>query len=315
MSEIFFGLAVAVAAFVLVGVVRQLAIVLGVIDRPTSRGSHQHPTPRGGGLGSVVATLTALLVLALMRRDTDVLVIIAGCVAVAAVGWIDDKHGATVRGRLIIHMASSISVGVVWLRNAHGGVLTAVLCLSWMFITVASINLVNFMDGINGLVSSQIGIFSASLAIFGWEASRTTWIAVAVAAGCAGFLPWNFPRARIFLGDVGSGALGFLVPALTVTAVRDQDLSVWQVLLPLTPLYGDAIVTVVRRWKRRERLTQPHRSHIYQRLANRGFGHTRVTLTYAAACTLGAAVAHAPLNSSNTWTIPTLYVGMLIVAG
>jgi UDP-N-acetylmuramyl pentapeptide phosphotransferase/UDP-N-acetylglucosamine-1-phosphate transferase len=216
---------------------------------------------------------------------------------------------------LIVHTAASIPVGVLWLHGAHGFVPATMLCLCWMFVTVSSINLVNFMDGINGLVASQIGISAASLALFGWEAGRTSWIAVTVAAGCAGFLPWNFPRARIFLGDVGSGSLGFLVPALATLAVRDQGLRITQVLLPLAPLYADAIVTILRRWKRSERLTEPHRSHIYQRLANHGYGHTRVTLMYAVASALGGAAAHAQAGVSSNWPIPVLYIAMLVVAG
>jgi UDP-N-acetylmuramyl pentapeptide phosphotransferase/UDP-N-acetylglucosamine-1-phosphate transferase len=187
----------------------------------------------------------------------------------------------------------------------------------WTFWTVSSVNLVNFMDGINGLVASQVAVFALSLALFPAGASTVPALAIVLAAACVGFLPWNFPRARIFLGDVGSGGLGYLVPALALLAIRADGIGFVPVHLPLLPLFVDAVWTILRRWRNGERITTPHRSHLYQRLANGGMGHTAVTVIYAVAAVVGALVAHAGRDSWLTvWTalyaLVTCTVGMML---
>jgi UDP-N-acetylmuramyl pentapeptide phosphotransferase/UDP-N-acetylglucosamine-1-phosphate transferase len=313
MSESHYFLLVALASALLVGLVRRLALAHGVIDHPTDRGSHRVPTPRGGGLGAVVVIAAAFVVRAVQVGDTRVLVGTAAMLAVAAIGWLDDRRGLPVRDRLAVHVLGGIAVAALWMQAAPPGVLTAVLALWWIFWTVSSINLVNFMDGINGIVASQIAIFAGSLMLFGGEAAAASWYAAAVAAACVGFLPWNFPHARIFLGDVGSGALGLLVPFVAVLAMRDAGIDVVRAHLPLLPLFGDAAVTIVRRWRRGETLTQPHRSHLYQRMANGGSGHTRVTLLYAAVSLCGAIVAHSSGAAKRLPLIAAYVVGVALL--
>ena len=283
---------VAVASTALVGVVRRIAVAQGVIDHPSARGSHATPTPRGGGLGAIGAILGAFVYLAARTDGPAVLLCIGGCLAVAAVGWLDDRRGLSVRARLAAHVVAGAAVGILSLQDSVHGLVRVALFACWAFWTVSSINLVNFMDGINGLVASQIAIFAGSLMLFRWSAATSSWYAAALAAGCVGFLPWNFPRARIFLGDVGSGALGLLVPFVAILVMHETDIDVMRAHLPLLPLYGDAVVTIARRWRLGENLTAPHRSHLYQRMANGGIGHTRVTMLYAAASLGGAIVAH-----------------------
>jgi UDP-N-acetylmuramyl pentapeptide phosphotransferase/UDP-N-acetylglucosamine-1-phosphate transferase len=158
-----------------------------------------------------------------------------------------------------------------------------------MFWTAASINIVNFMDGIDGMVACQgivYGIFLYALLppdIFG---SR---FGLLLAAACFGFLLWNWAPAKMFMGDVGSGPLGlfFVIGgALALAGARTA-----LVFLPLFPLYLDALVTLIRRFHRHEKLTDAHRSHLYQRMANGGLGHALVTSAYAFAATAGALVA------------------------
>ncbi|MEO7856648.1 MAG: glycosyltransferase family 4 protein, partial [Gemmatimonadaceae bacterium] len=291
-SEAGLFLAVALVSAALVGLVRALAVSHGMIQHPTHRGSHDIPTPRGGGLGVVIAIVGAFMILQTASSDPFVLACVAAGVAVAVVGWLDDRGGLSVRARLIVHVLAGITVGALAVRDTSPAIVTVALFGWWAFWTVSSINLVNFMDGINGLVASQVAIFGASLMLFSWQDATSSWYAAAIAAGCVGFLPWNFPRARIFLGDVGSGALGFLVPFIAILVMLETGIDVVSAHLPLLPLFGDATVTIVRRWRLGEKLTTPHRSHLYQRLANGGFGHTRVTLLYACASVGGAIVAH-----------------------
>ncbi len=313
-SEFVFLFLVAGGSAIAVGIVRQLAVAHGVIDHPTSRGSHDVPTPRGGGLGAIIAIVIALGTLGVRASEPAILVSIVACVAVAIVGWFDDRSGLSVRSRLVVHVTSGLAVGLLWVSGVGPTPVHLALVVWWVFWTVSSINLVNFMDGINGLVTLQIAIFAASLMLLGWETNASSWYAGTVAAACLGFLPWNFPRARIFLGDIGSGALGFLVPVLAVLAMRDGETDVIRAHLPLLPLFGDATITIIRRLRRGERLTEPHRTHLYQRLANVGMGHTRVTLIYAAASLCGAVVAHSARPSFD-WLLIAMYVVGVFLLG
>lgn len=302
-----------VTAVLFVGVVRRLAIAAGVMDHPTHRGSHHQSTPRGGGLGAIAAILLGFLWAGYATDRVRILAGVVACAVIATVGWLDDRGGLSVRIRLFAHVASGLVVGAVAVGMTPSmNVPTLALGAAWLVWTVSSINLVNFMDGINGLVASQVAIFGASIAAFSCN-SPVTFYGLAVAAGCLGFLPWNFPRARIFLGDVGSGALGFLIAVVGLIGVQDHCPNLAAAYLPLAPLFGDAIVTLVRRWRRGEKLTQAHRSHLYQRLANGGAGHTRVTLIFAAASLVGAVVAHAMTPQTSAGLTAVYLIGLMLL--
>ena len=304
----------ALSAWVLVGVVRQLAIRHGVMDHPTTRSSHAVPTPRGGGLGLLLVVLAAWGWRATHPVTATILVLLAGIAMVGVVGQIDDTRGLGVGPRLAVHVVAASLVGIVAAAGGSTPLIATGLFLWWTFWSISSINLVNFMDGINGLVVSQVTVFAVSLALFPDSTRTVPLLAIIVAGACVGFLPWNFPRARIFLGDVGSGALGYLVPVLALLAMRGGDVDIVRAHLPLLPLFGDATWTIFRRWRNGEQLTAPHRSHLYQRLANDGLGHTAVTAMYTGAAVCGALAAH---MSGDGWLSPwTLgYAAMTVVAG
>jgi UDP-N-acetylmuramyl pentapeptide phosphotransferase/UDP-N-acetylglucosamine-1-phosphate transferase len=314
MNELVFGLLVVSASAILVGVVRLFAIAHGVIDHPTDRGSHAVPTPRGGGLGVIATILVAFSFLADVTSHLRLYLCIAACVAVSLIGWLDDRRSLPIRTRLGVHLLGGLSVGLLSVGGDSSATLVTATFVLWSCWTVSSINFVNFMDGINGFVALQIAIFAASLAIFGWEQPGSSWYASAVAAACIGFLPWNFPRASIFLGDAGSGSLGFLVPIVALMTMREQSVTLFQSFLPLLPLFADAIVTIIRRWHRGEALTQAHRSHLYQRMANGGVGHTKVTLMFAAASVVCAIVAHNEFVA-NSWQLSAIFIALLLLAG
>lgn len=286
-----FALATLLLSVVLVGVVRAVALKHGVLDHPGERSSHTVSTPRGGGLGLLVAVLGMWMWYASRVLELRVLSTVLGASLVALVGWIDDRRGLPVRTRLAVHIAAAALVGWIAASNPETMLVGAALFAWWTFWTVSSINLVNFMDGINGLVASQVALFAISLALSARAADATPFYTVTLAAACIGFLPWNFPRARIFLGDVGSGGLGYLVPALALLAMQEQGIDIVRAHLPLLPLFGDAVWTIARRWRRGERLTEAHRSHLYQRLANGRLSHAAVTAIYAAVSLCGVAAA------------------------
>ena len=291
-SEWWFALGSALGAWLLVGLVRWIALAYGVIDHPGDRSSHAVATPRGGGLGLLIAALGVWTWRASRSATPSILLIVLGASLVAFVGWLDDRRGLPVRTRLAVHVSSALLIGWIAASGAEVGLLGVGLFVWWTFWTVSSVNLVNFMDGINGLVASQVAVFALSLASFGPWGHPPSFYAIVLAAACIGFLPWNFPRARIFLGDVGSGGLGYLVPALALLVLQERGIDIVRAHLPLLPLFGDATVTIVRRWRRGERLTEAHRSHLYQRLANGRLSHTAVTSIYAVVALLGVAAAH-----------------------
>ncbi|NIJ91624.1 UDP-N-acetylmuramyl pentapeptide phosphotransferase/UDP-N-acetylglucosamine-1-phosphate transferase [Xanthomonas campestris] len=200
----------------------------------------------------------------------------AGLVLVAGVGWWDDHRPLSARLRFAIHLLASVLLG--WLVSHQtgklwDGVLTAMA-------SVVLINVWNFMDGINGLASSQAAL--AALAFAAVVPGAWAWAGLAVAASCLGFLPFNFPRARIFLGDGGSGALGYVLAALLALAVASGQVSWWISWLPLTAFLVDAGFTLLSRMLDGQRWWEPHAQHLYQRLARRLESHVPVTGIYFA---------------------------------
>jgi len=291
-----------ILSYTLVGVVRGYAIRADLLDRPNDRSSHRVPTPRGGGLGAVSAFLTVAAGAATLRGALSLpFTAAAGAIAgIAALGWVDDRRSLPVLPRLAAHAAAGVVVawlavrfGVVESRSAMGVVSIA----WWIFWSVSAINVVNFMDGIDGLIASQVALFAVAVAFRAPEGSAAMIFALPLASACVGFLGWNWAPARIFLGDVGSGALGLASVVAGLLLLAEGRVGLVAVYLPLLPLFLDAAVTIVRRALSGERLTSPHRCHLYQRLANGGWGHARVSAAYAAAATTGAAAALVPATA------------------
>ncbi|RDZ28458.1 lipopolysaccharide biosynthesis protein [Lysobacter silvisoli] len=256
---------------------RRYALRQALFDQPGERRAHTVATPRGGGIAIVLALLVAVLTLA-VRLPAQAPLLAAfglGLVLVAGVGLIDDHRPLPASLRLAVHAVAAAVFGyAVW----H------VLGQPWLALAAFAAALVltnvwNFMDGINGLAASQAAV--AALAL-GWLAGAPGWwLGLALAAACLGFLPFNYPRARIFMGDVGSGALGYALAGLAVLAAAQLGPGRSAVvLMPLSAFLVDAGLTLARRMLRRERWWTAHDQHAYQGWARR-VGHTKVTLIYA----------------------------------
>ncbi|HEX6965394.1 MAG TPA: glycosyltransferase family 4 protein [Gemmatimonadaceae bacterium] len=284
-----------VLGVVLTGWVRRYALARSIIDVPNHRSSHTVATPRGGGMAIVlcyVAGIVALWVLGLL--PLHIAMALLGAVAIALVGWRDDHGELSPLVRLIVQLAASVWA-VAWLHGfpvislghstAHVGLwgsALAVLALVWLT------NLYNFMDGIDGIAGSEAVLVGSAIAVILWRAGAPG-LAIAsavLAAAALGFLFWNWPPARIFMGDVGSGTVGFAFGTIALSAQRTAAVPALILLLPLGVFIGDATFTVVRRALRRERLYAAHRSHIYQQLVQLGWEHERVT-TAVSVLTLG----------------------------
>jgi UDP-N-acetylmuramyl pentapeptide phosphotransferase/UDP-N-acetylglucosamine-1-phosphate transferase len=302
----------------------------GLLDAPGPRRSHIVPTPRGGGIGIVLAVLIIGLLPAAFAGLAWALPLALALLAVAAVGWIDDHRPLSARLRLLVHLvAAGLSAGVLlgWPADVAAWVLLAavIVALAW------SINLHNFIDGIDGLLGLDAAAVFALLAAFAFAAGDAglARLAAVAAAASAAFLPFNLPRARIFLGDVGSGALGLLLGALSLAAWRRGVLDLGAILMLLSACAVDATATLVSRMLRGRRWWRPHREHLYQWLVRSGSSHPRVALAYLA-WTLGvvplllaarAVVQASPLAAASPRFAESLYfVGwpaatLLIAAG
>jgi len=270
----------------LAGLVRRYALARSLLDMPNERSSHSVPTPRGGGLAIVVVVLIGLVSLAMTGwlEPRLAAALAGGGGMVAAVGWLDDRRGVPAVGRLTVHAAAA-AWGVAWLGglpeltvgtgSVHlglAGSLLAGLAILW------ATNLYNFMDGIDGLAAAEaviVGLVGALL--LSRREPSLALVAILILAAAAGFLLWNWPPARLFMGDVGSGFLGFLFGGLALASENARALPalVWLVLLG--PFFVDATVTLIRRMVRGERWLTAHRSHAYQRFVQAGWSHGRVT--------------------------------------
>ncbi|MCC6470627.1 MAG: glycosyltransferase family 4 protein [Alphaproteobacteria bacterium] len=287
-----------------------------ILDRPNARSSHVRPTPRGGGIAVIGVVLPAWALIAALssERPATTAVVLAGALGLALLSWGDDRAGLPVALRLA---AQAITVVVVlsmaparW--DFSGGALPpsadlAVVALAWIWF----INLFNFMDGIDGIAGGEAASIGVGIAIVAATAGLDWPImakSIALAGAAAGFLAWNWHPARIFLGDVGSVPLGYLIGWLLLELAQAGQ---WAAALIL-PLYflADATITLFRRALNRERIWQAHRSHFYQRAVRAGLSHADVSgrVLVANAFLVAAAVAAAVAAS---WL--GLLLGLLVV--
>jgi UDP-N-acetylmuramyl pentapeptide phosphotransferase/UDP-N-acetylglucosamine-1-phosphate transferase len=289
-------LAVFVATLWLTGRVRGWLERRTILDRPVERSSHRVPVPRGGGLALIPIVLTAWIVLALAGQSSAAGAGIAACAAaLALVSWLDDRRGLPIGVRLSCHLLA-VAAGLVLLPPGavFQGMLPPLLDrLGAGLLWVWFINLFNFMDGIDGIsgvetASLGFGI-AAVTAMTGLSADGSEVLALSLAAAAIAFLRWNWHPAQLFLGDVGSVPLGFLLGWLLL-GLAARGLWAPALILPLYYL-ADASLTMARRILRGERFWQPHRQHFYQRALAPDGDHAAVAKQVLLADVLLVAVA------------------------
>jgi Fuc2NAc and GlcNAc transferase len=282
----------AVAAFIIslvaTGLMRRFALRRNLLDVPNLRSSHTSPTPRGGGVAIVLAFFAALVVLAFLGEidARAFLALSAGGGVTALVGFLDDRWSLPAGVRFAVHVAAALCVLVsiggvpesallnwglhgIWI----GGVIAAVT-LIW------ATNLFNFMDGIDGIAGTEAVFIAGAGAWINWHHGGSGGLTAAMlclGAASLGFLCWNWPPARIFMGDVGSGFLGFSIAVLGLTASQRSAIpvEVWSILGGVFLI--DSTVTLVRRMLRGDKWFEAHRLHAYQHLARRWKSHLLVT--------------------------------------
>ncbi len=270
----FLGALALLSAFVV-----QIMLRRGVLDHPGARSSHSQPTPKGGGVGIVTAFLvgvTAVLLSGGGRLPTvPTCGLLVATLVIAVVSYLDDVKDwpfliklAAQTGAACLVIACGIRLGGIrttGLAGAGGDWIATLLTLAWIVLVT---NAVNFIDGLNGLASGCVGL--ACLFLMPWAGHARDMLllacSLALAGGITGFLPFNFPRARIFMGDVGSQPCGFVIACLGILVASEPGRSGSLLAVPamLSGIIFDVLFTLGRRLVNGDRLTQAHRSHLYQ---------------------------------------------------
>ena len=303
----------------------RLMIRQGVMDIPGERSSHDRPTPKGGGIGIAAAFATGLAAAwadgLIHGQSGHAAAMLAAGSLIAAISWADDVGQFGFRTKLAAQIVASVIVVASGLTIDHVGpvrlgLTAAPVTLAWLLFAT---NAVNFIDGLNGLASGCTLI--AALAVSGAAlASGDPFPAATLlplGAGIAGFLPFNYPRARIFMGDVGSQLCGLALAATAGPCSRLAGHPWGAILVPLAmaPILADVAFTLLRRWRAGDRLTEAHRGHVYQLARRLGWPATRVTLALwilTAACAACGVVASRGAMAATLFTITA--VGTLSIA-
>ena len=280
--------ALAGLSFSLTAVLRRYALSRSLLDVPNGRSSHTVPTPRGGGVAIVLSFLVALIGLyaeALISPGLFFALVGAGAMT-AFVGFLDDHGHIAARWRLLAHFVAAIWA-VWWLGGlpaitlygasieiSWAGHLLAVVYLVWM------LNLYNFMDGIDGIAGVEAMTVCVGGCLLYWASGvqDQVWPLVLLATCVAGFLFWNFPPAKIFMGDAGSGFLGVALGVLSIQAAWVSPEIFWGWLILLGVFIVDATFTLLRRLARGDKVYEAHRSHAYQFASRRFRRHLPVTV-------------------------------------
>lgn len=277
-----------VITFCLCWLLLRYAGALNLIDVPNQRSSHLVPKARGGGVAFALTFLASLLVL-VTNADVDnhlLIAVLGAGTVVAVLGFLDDFTDVSIRWRLLGHF-SSAAWALYWLGGLPllqvfgyafdlgliGNVLAAVYIV-WL------LNLYNFMDGIDGIASVEavcVCLGGALLYVL-LGAANLALVPVLLAAAVAGFLCWNFPPARIFMGDAGSGFLGLVLAVLSLQAAWFKSDLLWSWIILLGVFVVDATFTLLRRLLRGDKVYEAHRRHAYQYASRQFAGHRPVTL-------------------------------------
>jgi Fuc2NAc and GlcNAc transferase len=282
---------------------------LGLLDEPGARSSHVRVTPRGGGIAIVAGAAAGLAAFGPPLAGAPG-ILLAGAAAMALVGLADDRYRLPVAPRLALQVLAAGTIA--W---ATGGLPRlplpspldvalgpAAVPAATLWI-VAIVNFFNFMDGIDGLAGAQAVVTGIGVAVVAWSDPAAA-IGAAAAGGAAGFLVFNRPPARVFMGDSGSLALGYTFASLPLLAAPDvRPAAVFWMVMSLWLFVADAALTLVARIARGEAFFAAHRDHLYQRLVRSGLGHAPVAFALAAgalALTVAASVLY-PFRAAAPW--------------
>ena len=284
-----FAVIALLASWCATGWIRRWALAQQLLDIPNARSSHVVATPRAGGLAIVLVTLAGLLIAGVAEwiRWAPIVGLAGSGILVAAVGFLDDRQHVRRRWRLLAH-----GLAAAWVTAWCGGFPAVTVSgtpfdFAWVGFPLGTIyvvwliNLTNFMDGIDGITGIEVitVCLSGAMLIAFLGIGASLWLPpVLLAAATIGFLIWNWPPAKIFLGDSGSGFLGLMLGGLALHAGQISPTLFWCWNILLGVFVVDATMTLVRRTLRMDAVHEAHRTHAYQHAARRWRGHAPVTI-------------------------------------
>lgn len=283
----------ALVSYFLTDAIRRYALARELLAVPNERSSHTVATPHGGGLAILVSFLLAVTVLSLSGALplSNLWFFLGFGGSIALLGLVDDVYHVAARWRLLVHFAAA-ALALFWLGGmppiavagrefdlAWAGHLLALFYLVWL------LNLYNFMDGIDGIAGIEaITVCAGGLVVY--AAAGVDGVAglapLMLIAATAGFLAWNFPRAKIFMGDTGSAFIGFLLGLFSIVAAASSSALFWAWVILLGCFIVDATVTLLRRVVRGEKFYEAHRSHAYQYASRKHASHALISTAYGA---------------------------------
>jgi Fuc2NAc and GlcNAc transferase len=279
MIEVLATLIAFAACALLTGVVRRYALKVSLLDLPNARSSHSVPTPRGGGIAIVFVFVVGLSVLAALGLVENRFALTLGCTSllVAGIGFADDRKGVAASARFAVQVTcvTIFLAAYLWPIPLAIPLIDRVPVLAFAILVLSMVwllNLFNFMDGIDGIAAAEVASVGVGLIVVAGlnvETDHLRASSLLLVASTIGFACWNWPPAKIFLGDVGSGFLGFVVGCLLLGSVRQGSITFCVALILPAAFITDATITLIRRVFRGERWYEAHRSHAYQWLSRR----------------------------------------------
>jgi UDP-N-acetylmuramyl pentapeptide phosphotransferase/UDP-N-acetylglucosamine-1-phosphate transferase len=267
-------------SFVLTFLIKQFAFRNKMFDIPNERSLHDKPTPKGGGVAIVITWYIGISILCFYGIiERNLYFALMTGIMLATVSLLDDIKGLKPYIRLIVHFLTAI-LAFYFLEGLRPLVLPqfhinynyivyplAIIGMVWF------INLFNFMDGVDGFASVEVITICSVLFVMSGNLANILLISC-----IAGFLFWNWPKAKIFMGDVGSTQLGFILVVLGIYFHNIYKFSILNWIMLLSPFWFDATLTLYRRWRNGEKLSEAHRKHVYQRIVQSGFSHLKVIM-------------------------------------
>ncbi|HAF28019.1 MAG TPA: glycosyl transferase [Bacteroidales bacterium] len=269
---------IGILSFILTYVIRIITLKYKIVDIPNDRSSHKLPTPRGGGLAIVISWYMGISILFYFKLiELGLFLALLSGSIIAVVSLIDDIIKVKAIIRLFIHFIAVI-IAFHFLGELRPLIMPNLEINYYIFIyplaivgMVWFVNLFNFMDGLDGFASTEAIILA--IVMFAYSGNIINLLLI---ASIVGFLYWNWPKAKIFLGDVGSTQLGFILVVLGIYFHNTFKFSILNWIMLSSPFWFDATYTLFRRWRNNEKLSHAHKKHVYQRIVQAGFSHQKV---------------------------------------
>ena len=288
MITLLIAISAAISTWLLCILLSNPASKLYILDDPTHRSLHDVPKPRTGGI-AILSVVLILWTMIAFTQDVDKFIFyaLAGLCLLLIISYLDDRYSISQIWRLLVHFFAAIlliigGIGFSAFDNTIANFIESnlVLNLVTILVVVWSVNLYNFMDGMDGLAGGMGLIGFGCLAWLGWFAGNYIYMMLAfiIAASNLGFLLHNFPPAKIFMGDVGSISMGYLVAFFSLWGLHSNIFAWWVPLLIFSPFIVDATITLIRRLFTGEKIWVAHKSHYYQMLVRNGWGHRKTAI-------------------------------------